>query len=133
MEQMMACLLAEIRTNQERMEAKLGAEIKTIQEKMGNIQGEMKSQMGSLASQIEANQKEMIVKVVAWIDGMDASQEKSDTIVEHQEVPNKEATVESIGALVDQYGDLHLAIGWHQQPKEWTQCNGGTRQNLATA
>jgi hypothetical protein len=26
MEQMMACLLAEIRTNQERMEAKLGAE-----------------------------------------------------------------------------------------------------------
>jgi DNA-binding transcriptional regulator YiaG len=35
MEQMMACLLAEFRTNQERMEANSGAEIKTIQEKMG--------------------------------------------------------------------------------------------------
>jgi hypothetical protein len=31
---MMACLLAEIRISQERMEAKLGAEIKVIQESM---------------------------------------------------------------------------------------------------
>jgi uncharacterized protein HemX len=46
-EQMMACLLAEIRTNR--------AEMKAVQEKMGDGQEEMKAQVGSLASRINAN------------------------------------------------------------------------------
>jgi uncharacterized coiled-coil protein SlyX len=46
MEQMMACLLAEIRFNLEKMEAKMDAH----QERMDNRQEEMKAQEGSLAT-----------------------------------------------------------------------------------
>jgi hypothetical protein len=67
MEQMMVCLLAEIRINRERIEAKLGAEIKSIrvkmdsnQEKMDDGQETMKSQVAFLASRIDVNQREMI-------------------------------------------------------------------------
>jgi hypothetical protein len=39
--------------------------------------------------------------------------------------------VETIGALVDRYGDWHLTIGRRQQLKKWTQCNSESQQKLA--
>jgi hypothetical protein len=41
--------------------------------------------------------------------------------MEQPDAPIEEATVETIRALVDQYGDRHLAIGHRWQPKKWTQ------------
>jgi hypothetical protein len=41
-------------------------------------------------------------------------------ITKHQEVSNEEATVETMGALVDQYWDWDLTIGSHRQLKKWT-------------
>jgi hypothetical protein len=41
--------------------------------------------------------------------------EKSDAIMEHQEVPKAEAAVETIWALEDQYEDQHPAIGDSQR------------------
>jgi hypothetical protein len=52
-------------------------------------------------------------------------------LVVHQEVPNEEAEAETVGALEDRYGDWHLAVGCRQQPKKWTQDNGGSWQKLA--
>jgi hypothetical protein len=39
---------------------------------------------------------------------------------EHHEVPEEEAMVETIGALEDQYGDRHLAVGHCRQSKKQT-------------
>jgi hypothetical protein len=42
---------------------------------------------------------------------MKAGMEEMKSVVEHQEVPKEEATVETVVALEDQYGDWHLAVG----------------------
>jgi hypothetical protein len=52
---------------------------------------------------------------------------------ENQEVPNYEATVETIGALEDQYVDRNLAVGRRRQPKKRTQGDGGSRKKLTAA
>jgi hypothetical protein len=54
------------------------------------------------------------------LDTMDleANREKSEVVVEHQEVPNEEAMVETIRAQKDRYWDWYLAAGRHQQPKK---------------
>jgi hypothetical protein len=39
---------------------------------------------------------------------LEANWEKSEVTAEQQAAPKEEATVETIGALVDQYGDRHL-------------------------
>jgi hypothetical protein len=46
----------------------------------------------------------------------------------HEEVPREERTVR---ALKKRYGDKHLAVGYHQQLKKWTQGDGGSRKKLA--
>jgi hypothetical protein len=73
----------------------------------------------SPASRIEANQREMIAKMIAWIEGTEAcvgklkaNREKCDAVAKHQEVPNEESTVETIGALTGRpIWDQHLAVG----------------------
>jgi hypothetical protein len=49
----------------------------------------------------------------------EASWEKLEAVAEHQGVHKEEAAVETIGALVDQYGDQHLAVGRYWQLKKW--------------
>jgi hypothetical protein len=51
----------------------------------------------------------------------------------HQEVSKEEATVETVGALGDQYGDRHLAVGCHQQSKKCTQGDDGSWKKLVAA
>jgi hypothetical protein len=75
----------------------------------------MKAQVGSLVSWIEANQQEMIAKMDAWVGKLEANQDKSDAVAKHQEVPNEEASVETIGALQDRHGDQHLAVVHRQR------------------
>jgi hypothetical protein len=64
---------------------------------------------------------------------LEANPEEIESESEHQEVPKEEATVETIGALEDQYGDRHLAVGCCRQLKKRTQGGGGSRQKLAAA
>jgi hypothetical protein len=64
---------------------------------------------------------------------LEANQKKLEAIVEQQEVPREETVVQTIRTLVDRYGDWHLAIGQHQQPKRRTHNDGGSWQKLATA
>jgi hypothetical protein len=42
---------------------------------------------------------------------LEANREKSEAIAEQQEVPKKEAAVETIRALEARYWDRHLAVG----------------------
>jgi hypothetical protein len=69
------------------------------------------------------------------MDTMDfePSQEKPDTVAEHQEVSKDEVAVEIIGALEDRYGNWHLAVGRCRQPKKWTQGNDVSWKKLAAA
>jgi hypothetical protein len=112
-EQILACLLAEMNVirektdsnqekmeiNQERMEAKIWPEIKTIQRKMDNGQEDMKGQVGSLASPIDVNQEEMKVTSDACLENMEANPRELQSVAVHQEVPKEGAAVEMIVAL----------------------------------
>jgi hypothetical protein len=49
------------------------------------------------------------------------------------EVPKEEATVETIRALEDQYGDWYLAVGRYEWPEKRTQGDSGSWQKLAAA
>jgi hypothetical protein len=48
----------------------------------------------------------------------EANLEEIESESGHREACKKEAIVETIGSLEDQYGDWHLAIGRHQQLKK---------------
>jgi hypothetical protein len=56
---------------------------------------------------------------------METNREKSKAMAVHQEVPNEEASVDTIGTQEDRCGDRHLAAGRHRQPKKRTQGDGG--------
>jgi hypothetical protein len=102
---------------------------------------------------MNASQEWMIAKIDAWLEEMKAGQKETmacwemmeaclgskashegiEAVAKHQEVPKEEGIVETIGALEDQYGDQHLAVGRHQQPKKQTQGDGGSWKKLAAA
>jgi hypothetical protein len=63
----------------------------------------------------------------ACVGKLEANRETSDATAEHQEVPKVEAAVETIGALKDLYGDLHVAVRRRRQPKKWTQDTAARR------
>jgi hypothetical protein len=57
---------------------------------------------------------------------LEANPEETDTVVELQEIYNKEATVQNIGALENRYGR-------RRQPKKLTQIYGVSGKRLAAA
>jgi epoxyqueuosine reductase QueG len=91
MEQIMACLLVEMKASQEETTAEIGTnqeEMKTNQERVEAktevnnnfevIRGTLVSWMDIHKAGSEANQQEMTPKMDAWIEGMEAYAEKSD-------------------------------------------------------
>jgi hypothetical protein len=66
----------------------------------------------------------------ACLEKMKANPGELQSVAMHQKVPNEEAMVETIGALEEQYGDRHLAVGRCQQPKKRTQGNSGFQKKL---
>jgi hypothetical protein len=123
----------EIRINQERMDTKLGAEIKTIQDKKD-------SHNEKLMAIMKTNKEQITAKMDDWIEGMEecvgklaVNPQKSDAIVEHQEVPTEEASVKLIIALKKRHGDRHLAVGCRRKLKKRTKDNGGSWKKLAAA
>jgi hypothetical protein len=108
----------------------------------------MKTQVGSLASWINANQektnanlKEIPAEMMTWKKEMTACQEATEVCLEsmkpaseeieseseHQEVPKEEETVETVKAL-RLYGDWHLAIPCRLRLKKQIQGYGGFRK-----
>jgi hypothetical protein len=60
---------------------------------------------------------------------LEANLEEMESESEHQEVPNEEAAVETVGTLEDR----HLAVGRHRKPKKRNQGDSGSRKKLAAA
>jgi soluble cytochrome b562 len=65
-------------------------------------------------------------EMTAYQEAMEAYSEKIKSLVEHQEVPEEEAAVETLGTLEDRYGDRHLAAGRRRPAKKRIQGNGGS-------
>jgi hypothetical protein len=65
------------------------------------------------------------VKTQACLEKKEPIPEETEAMEKFQEVPN--------GATEDQSRDLRLAVGCHAQLKTWTKCDGGFRQECATA
>jgi transcription termination factor NusB len=95
MEQMIACLLAEVeaemKDEREEMTARLEDKIEANQEKMDDGQEKMKAHFGSLTSRTGANQEEMKVMLDACLEKWKQIQEKSVAV--HEEVRKEEAAV----------------------------------------
>jgi hypothetical protein len=107
------------------------AEIRINNEKFEVLRGTLGARINIHQSRTKANQRETIAKMGAWIEGtkvcvgrLEANREKSDAVAEHQEVPNEEAEVETVGALKGRYEDQHLAVGCCRPPKKRTQVDG---------
>jgi hypothetical protein len=71
-----------------------------------------------------------------WLDKMDntdleANGENSEAVAVHQEVPNEEAEVETVGALEGRNGDWRLAAMRRGRQEKRTQGDGRSRQKLA--
>jgi hypothetical protein len=117
-------------------------EMKTNPAKMKTDDAEM---LARIEAKTDANLKEIIAEMWAWQKKMMACQEETEaclkskeltsveieSVVLHEEV-SKDATVKTLRALKEWYGDRHLAVGCRQQLKKWTQDDGGT-QKLAAA
>jgi hypothetical protein len=69
----------------------------------------------------------------AYPEKMEANAEEIKYVMEHQEVSTQKAVVEIIRALKERYRHRHLAVGHCQQPKKWTQGDGGSWKKLAAA
>jgi hypothetical protein len=54
-------------------------------------------------------------------------------VVEHEENPKEDATVETGRALNKWHANWNLALGCREKPKEWTQGKGGCQKKLAAA
>jgi hypothetical protein len=74
--------------------------------------GHNEGRLEELKATVETNQE----KVNAT--DLESNPEEKEVLVECHEVPNDKAAVETIGALEDRYGDQHLAIGCHRQPRK---------------
>jgi hypothetical protein len=106
------------------------------------LMAEMKAQIGSLASEMNANQQ----KMDAWIGEMTAllgvthaclekeeepAPEETEAVAEPQEVPEGATDEETLRATEDRGGKQHLAVRHHGQLKKRAQDNGGPRQKFA--
>jgi hypothetical protein len=69
----------------------------------------------------------------AFLDSKEPTPVAMKSAAEHQEVPEEEVEVKTIGALEDRYGNRHLAVGRRRMPKKRTQGDGVSRQKLAAA
>jgi hypothetical protein len=68
-----------------------------------------------------ASQEELMAMMKtseACLEKVEANPEEKEAIAKQKEGPNKEATVEIIEALEDQYGDWCMAVRLQEQPKK---------------
>jgi hypothetical protein len=118
----------------EEMKAKLDPdqeEVQDIREKIEFNKAEMMAIMTAVLEEMEAEVETNQEEVNAM--DLESNPEEKVVVVEHQEVPNEETAVVTIGALEDRYGDLHLAVGCCREPKKRKQGDGGSRKKLAAA
>jgi hypothetical protein len=142
----------------EEMTARMETRIDANNEKLKGLQSTFMSQMDihqvrteaiqeEIIAQMDAHQERLGASVSASQEGMTTCQEVTEacleskeltsleieSIVVHEEVSKKEATVQTVRALKKHHGDWHLALGHYRKPKKWTHANGESWKKLASA
>jgi hypothetical protein len=120
LKQILDHLLAEMNVMQEKTEASLKeikTEIRTNNEKFEVLQDALVARINIHQSRTQTK-RETRAKMDAWtektevcVGKLEANREKSDTVAEHQEVPNEEAEVKTVGDRRGRYEDQHLVVG----------------------
>jgi hypothetical protein len=133
MEHMMARLLAEIRTNREKMRA--GQEL-LKEEMVAMLDAHHERMMARMDSSLDKMEAEVDVFEESLnktgIMDLEANREKSENVAGQQNASEEDAAVETIGALLDRYGVLHLAVGHRRQRKKRTRAMVGPRRSWPT-
>jgi tRNA/tmRNA/rRNA uracil-C5-methylase (TrmA/RlmC/RlmD family) len=131
LEQMMARLLAEIRTKTEKMHANQ-AEMKANHAKTHANLREMRAGQELLKEEmlvkLDAHHERMMARMDSQLEkatDLESNPEEIESKAEHKEVPKEEATVETLEALKKRYRDRHLAVRHCYQP------NGGSQKKMA--
>jgi predicted dinucleotide-utilizing enzyme len=99
----------EVRASHEKLMVVMKAGHKELMAIMETNQEKMMAKLDAHHERIMARMDYQLEKIDTTV--MEASREKSEAIVEQQDVPKEGAAVETIGALEDRYGDWHLVIG----------------------
>jgi hypothetical protein len=108
MEQIMARLLAEMRTNQE----KTNANLKKMKANHEEVMAIMETNQEKMMAKLDARHERMVTRMDSQLENreaclektevveLEANPEETETESEHQEVPNEEAAVETVGAPI---------------------------------
>jgi hypothetical protein len=85
---------------------------------MDDGEEEMKAQVGSLASRIDANQEEMKAMLDPCLEKMEANPAELQYVAVQQKDLTEEAELEMIGVLKDRHGERYLDVGRRRQTKK---------------
>jgi hypothetical protein len=138
-EQMMARLRAEIRTNQANTEDNQAKEDASLREMRAQMLAEMETNQEKMMTKLDAHyerddgQNEHPAGENEGLSKKTTAMEKIEPVSEHEGVPNEEAAVETFEALKKRLGDRNIALGCRGKPKKRTQGNGGSRMKLVAA
>jgi hypothetical protein len=133
MEQMLAHLLAEIRSGHGMMAeimAKMDTETAAIRARTKARQDKM------MEAYLNACRKETVTcqeTIEAHLGCKEPSPKEMESQVEHREVPMEEAAVKSSRVMKTQHRGQHLAAGRRREPKELTRGDCGSQGMLAAA
>jgi uncharacterized iron-regulated protein len=108
-EQMMACLLAEMKTQIRINQASADANLKEIKELKSQVETNLEMLTQRKAAKLDAYQ-EKLVAIPEEING----QNETTAFQEMMEAYPEKAVVKILLALGDQYGNQHLALGLHR-------------------
>jgi hypothetical protein len=111
-------MMTKMETKTETQLGSLASQINVNQNKWDDGQEEMKAHIGSLSPRMDGHHDEMMAIMKACIGATEACLEKREptpeeieVVAEHQEIPNEQHAVETIGALADRSGDRQPAVG----------------------
>jgi hypothetical protein len=133
-EQMMTCLLEEMKTNQTKMDA-------SLREMKEEMPVKMEANQGKVMAKLDAHRERMMIKIDSQLalmeaclgkteaTGLETNPEERKSKMEHEEVHKEKAAVKAATAMKKRHGDQHLTIRCCDQLKKLTQVTVGLERS----
>jgi hypothetical protein len=127
--------------DREEMIARMDANTKAMKTMQENIQENLKKTMEEILSKMEERMTVTQAKMDTKLKELTETFEKTQTepspemqsAEEHQDVPREDAAVKPVRGQKRQHGGWKQAAGRHEEPKELTRGDCGSRKKLAAA
>jgi hypothetical protein len=133
MQQMLAHLLAEMRSGKEKAEANLKeimASMRNNQETLVRMEAKMEAAIHSIRSEPDEKIQHRIENIM---ECKESTLKDKESTVERRAVPTEEAAAKSSRIMKKWHRGRHLAAGRRVKPKKLTQGDCGSRWKLAAA